>query len=462
MPQIPVGADEFIRDLSDACRYEEFNQSSPPVSGELKGFRGKDRIGDEFDLETVDKMLDEILLPPTHPEMRGRLGRNEIESVIGCGGMGVVLRGYDRDLQRPVAVKLILPRLARNGTAKQRFAREARAAAAVLHPNVIAIHGIDETNGVPWFVMPLILGPSLHELVNENGPLPEKEIVRIGLQIASGLAAAHSQGLVHRDIKPENILVDNRVNRVVITDFGLARRESEEPMTQTGCLAGTLNYMSPEQTQGGMIDARSDLFSLGSLLYFLASGVVPFRANSPMGVLNTINHDPHPDVRGFNPEISQTLASVIDRLLEKEPAHRFQSAVELESFFGEYIAHLHQPTLKRAPAVPKYRTKSRLNWSRTLAVVASSVFALAASWFAYAWYVAGSSTSSPEMLWSKIQQTYALDTPDAFRDELKRLGSEFLVIERKLESQAAWESSSFVEEARRLKSEIDEVDRRSD
>lgn len=309
------------------------------------------RCGDEFDLQTIDNLLAEVLESSIHPEMLGRLGRYDVESVIGCGGMGAVLRAFDRDLHRPVAIKMILPRLAKNGTAKQRFAREARAAAAVLHPNVIGIHGIDESKGIPWFVMPLITGPSLQSLVEQRGPLPAHDIVRIGMQIAAGLSAAHSQGLVHRDIKPANVLVDNEINRVVITDFGLARREAEEAMTQTGALAGTLNYMSPEQSRGSIVDGRSDLFSLGSLLFYLATGVVPFRAESALGVLHRIGTEDHPPVQSLNPDIPSTLSDIIDRLLAKAPADRFQSAVELERVLMDYLAHLHQPMTHPRPVV---------------------------------------------------------------------------------------------------------------
>ncbi len=149
---------------------------------------------------------------------------------------------------------------------------------------------VDETDTMPWFVMPYIASPSLQELVDESGALPEGEIARIGLQIASGLAAAHGQGLVHRDIKPENILVDNEINRVVITDFGLARRDTEATITQTGVLAGSLNYMSPEQARSEDVDGRSDLFSLGALLYFLATGHVPFRADTLAGVIHNVSN----------------------------------------------------------------------------------------------------------------------------------------------------------------------------
>jgi serine/threonine-protein kinase len=344
--------------------------------------------GDEFELRTVDTMLQQLLQSPTHPEMLGRLGRYDVESIIGCGGMGVVMKGFDRELHRPVAIKMILPRLSKHGVAKQRFMREAKAAAAVLHPNVIAIHDISEVDGVPWFVMPLVVGPTLKQVVEQNGTPSHREIARIGLQIASGLAAAHAQGLVHRDIKPANILVDNQVNRIVITDFGLARRETEESMTQTGFLAGTINYMSPEQSRGGNIDGRSDLFSLGSLLYFLATGTTPFRSASAMGVIHQIGNQPHVNVRGENPEVPVELSRAIDCLLEKRPEDRFESATAAEDWFRDYLAFLNQPTEQKAPAVPHRRS---VRVSRR-ALCAASVLLLAGGVWFLPWWKAGGET----------------------------------------------------------------------
>ncbi len=445
---------DFNDCLSGQFLVDAFSQTSAHCRESAKQ-QCNEAPADDFDLASVDAMLAKILHPPIHPETLGRLGRYEVESVIGCGGMGVVLRGYDRELQRPVAIKLILPRLSKNGTAKQRFAREARAAAAILHPNVIAIHGIDETDGVPWFSMPLILGPSLRELVKENGPLPEKEIVRIGLQIASGLAAAHSQGLVHRDIKPENILVDNRVNRVVITDFGLARRDSEEPMTQTGVVAGTLNYMSPEQSKGKVLDGRSDLFSLGSLLYYLATGVVPFRSETPVGVLHNISNEKHPDIRELNPDISGTLTAAIDRLLEKDPSHRFQSAVSLESFFEEYVAHLHQPLQNVVPSVPKI--KRPLSPAAFALRTAAAVAILLGVWFAIVWWMKPVPVS-PELLWSQIQTEYGLDDSEVFRDELASLGSDVRLFESQIERLDSTDGNSFIKDAAQCDSIIERID----
>lgn len=428
---------------------------------------GQAPSGDEFDLQTVDQMLNEVLQPPIHPEMRGQLGRYDVEDVIGCGGMGVVLRGFDRELHRPVAIKMILPRLARNGTAKQRFAREARAAAAVLHPNVIAIHDIVETNGLPWFVMPLIAGPSLKSVVEENGPLPEREIVRIGLQIASGLAAAHSQGLVHRDIKPENILVDNQINRVVITDFGLARRESEETMTQTGWLAGTLNYMSPEQSRGETVDSRSDLFSLGSLLFYLCAGVVPFKSDAAMRILHKIGNEQQPNVQSLNPEVSSTLAGVVNRLLEKRPEDRFQSAVELESFLNEYLAHLHQPTQKSAPVVPVLKKKRSSTSTRTFFSrigVAVGVLALVGTtWWATQFFGTGSPTPTvlptPELRWSAIKSRFDLDDTPEFERQLGELGKQLEEFNQHLSTPNEWpESTDFPNELQELSSALDWLD----
>jgi len=418
---------DWRHELSSSLIEFPMQSASPADTGFAGSSNRPDRIAaDEFELQIIRNALDQLLEPPTHPEMMGRLGRYDVESVIGCGGMGVVLRGFDRELHRPVAIKMILPRWARNGTAKQRFAREARAAAAVLHPNVIAIHGIDESKGVPWFVMPYVAGPSLQELVEEHGPMQETEIVRIGMQIASGLAAAHSQGLVHRDIKPANILVDNQVNRVVITDFGLARCETDESMTKTGWLAGTLNYMSPEQSRGEDCDAKSDLFSLGGLLYYLATGELPFRADSPMGVLHKIGNEGPRPVRSRNEQVSATLANVIDRLLEKKPQDRFESAAELEELLHGCLAHMNQPTGVPAPKTSYVSTTVRALRRRRLAVTAMvsiGALVLAGVLVLRLW-----PANKPENFqsWQSIATRYELQDATVFDQNLEGLGKRIL------------------------------------
>ncbi len=317
--------------------------------------------------------------PSKHPELLGRLGKYDIEREVGRGGMGVVWKAYDAELNRTVAIKVLAPHLASHATARKRFAQEAVAAAGVLHPNVIAVYGVNNEGKHPYIVMPFIDGPSLQTLVEQKGPLDEVEIVRIALQITSGLMAAHAQGLVHRDIKPANILVDGGIHRVLITDFGLARAEDDASLTKTGWLMGTPNYMSPEQTQGKRADSRSDLFSLGSLIYFLATGHLPFRAETSLGVLHRIQYDHPTPVRRVNTQISKTLSDVIATLLKKSPDHRFQSAAELHRLLEKHLIHLHQPEIAKPPRVVvplRYRRLSPLNTVGSvlmLALVATTI-----------------------------------------------------------------------------------------
>ncbi|QEG22924.1 serine/threonine-protein kinase [Mariniblastus fucicola] len=321
--------------------------------------------------------LEQLMEPPSHPEMLGSIGGYDIEREVGRGGMGIVFKAFDTELNRPLAIKVLSPRLAENGAARQRFAREARAAAAVLHPNVVAIYGVSSPHQTPFLVMPYVAGPSLQRLVDDNGPLEEKEIVRMALQVAAGLSAAHSQGLVHRDIKPANILVESDVSRVLVTDFGLARAASDASMTQTGCFVGTPNYMSPEQALGKRVDARSDLFSLGSVMYFMATGHLTFRAESPLCVLNRISNDEPTPVRQVNIDISKTLSDVIDKLLKKDPEDRIQSAGELHEFLEKYLTYLHQPDIAKPPAVTPRNPESK---SRFASVIGSNIGLTTIAW----------------------------------------------------------------------------------
>ena len=299
-----------------------------------------------------------ILQPASHPEMLGRIDGFEIEQMIGQGGMGIVYKGFDTELNRPIAIKVLADHLASSGVARQRFAREARAAAAVIHPNVVPIHSVNSTAKRPYIVMTLVSGRSLQAHISEHGPMNVKDIVRIGKQIASGLAAAHREGLVHRDIKPANILLEKDVSRVMITDFGLARAADDVAITQTGWLAGTPHYMSPEQSTGLEVDARSDLFSLGSVLYFMCTGREPFRADIPVAVLQKIAAQEPVPIRAINSDVTQTLANLIDRLLSKKPDQRFQSAEEVEQILTQYLAHLEQPRLQPKPKFKKRTTES--------------------------------------------------------------------------------------------------------
>lgn len=283
-----------------------------------------------------------FLNPPNHPEMLGRLGRYEIERVIGSGGMGLVLKAFDSELNRPVAIKVLAQHLAHSGAARQRFARESRAAAAVVHEHVVAIHNVEADDENPFLVMQYVAGESLQARVDREGPLDAKEIMRIGIQAASGLSAAHEQGVIHRDVKPANILLEQGIERILLTDFGLARTVDDASLTHTGIIAGTPHYMSPEQANGDTTDQRTDLFSLGSVLYFMATGRPPFRAERAMGVLNRVCHDTHRPVWQVNSDIPDDLSDIIDRLLEKKASRRFTNAVEVRESLVRLLARTQQ------------------------------------------------------------------------------------------------------------------------
>ncbi len=232
----------------------------------------------EDDPIRCDAVRLDFLQPPRHPELLGRLGRYDIERLIGKGGFGVVFKAYDSELNRVVAIKALAPHLMSSGAARQRFAREAQASAAIVHDHVVPIYDVVSQDDACYFVMQYIPGPSLQERVDRRGPLPVEDILRIASQMAAGLQAAHDQGLVHRDVKPGNVLLEESVDRVLISDFGLARTADDASLTHSGAITGTPHYMSPEQALGETIDGRSDLFSLGSVIYFMATGHPPFRA----------------------------------------------------------------------------------------------------------------------------------------------------------------------------------------
>jgi WD40 repeat protein len=290
------------------------------------------------------------LTPTDDTRYLGRLGSYGVVGVVGCGGFGIVLKAFDAALNRFVAIKVLSPALATSGAARQRFAREAKAAAAVMHDNVIAIHAVAEADGLPYFVMPYVSGPSLESRLREAGPLGPVEVSRIGMQIAAGLAAAHAQGLVHRDIKPANILLAEGVERVTITDFGLARAVDDASLTRSGVIAGTPQYMSPEQAAGQTVDHRSDLFSLGSVMYAACTGRPPFRADTTLAVLRRVEDCRPRPIREVNPDIPDWLAEIVDQLHAKDPADRFQSAGEIATLLENWLAHLRQPTTVPAPA----------------------------------------------------------------------------------------------------------------
>ena len=240
------------------------------------------------------------------------------------------------------------------------------------------IHGVADVEGLPYLVMPYVRGPSLQHRLDDDGPLALVEILRIGMQAAAGLAAAHAQGLVHRDVKPANILLADGVERVKLTDFGLARAADDASLTKTGIIAGTPQYMSPEQARGESIGQRSDLFSLGSVLYAMCTGRAPFRAETSYGVLRRITDEEPRAIREINPEIPEWLCQIIARLMSKQQEDRFSSAREVAELLEECLAHVQQPTAVPLPdsLVPRSRGNRLFSVSRRWRGVIAMVAAL--------------------------------------------------------------------------------------
>jgi hypothetical protein len=302
------------------------------------------RPGEASDQADDDLTL-EFLQQSDKPDSLGRLAHYEVLEVIGRGGMGIVLRAFDEKLHRVVAIKVMAPLLAATSPPRKRFLREARAAAQVRHEHVVDIHAVEE-QPIPHLVMEYVPGESLQQRLDRIGPLEVLDVLRIGQQIARGLAAAHAQGLTHRDVKPGNMLLEKGIEeRVKITDFGLARAADDASLTQSGVIAGTPLYMAPEQAQGGTIDHRADLFSFGSVLYTMCSGRPPFRAPTSLAVLKRVVEDAPRPIQEIIPEVPQWLCDIISKLHAKRPADRFQSAKEVADLLSrcqkEFEQHGH-------------------------------------------------------------------------------------------------------------------------
>ncbi len=263
------------------------------------------------------------LRPPQKTGEIGRLGGYRILDVLGSGGMGTVFRAEDEQLQRQVALKIMRPEAAGKPAAGERFLREARATAALKNDHIVTIYQVGEDHGVLFLAMELLEGESLKEWMERNPRPNADEILRIGIEITHGLEAAHKKGLVHRDLKPGNIWLEGSTNRVKILDFGMARLlEEVSPLTQSGVILGTPLYMSPEQARGEPADTRSDLFSLGCILYRLCAGVEPFQGTTSYAILTALATETPRPVREFNPDTPESLAKLIMQLLLKNRAER--------------------------------------------------------------------------------------------------------------------------------------------
>jgi Protein kinase domain/Right handed beta helix region len=339
-----------------------------------------------------------LLGPARTPGALGSLDHYDVLELAGRGGMGVVFKGVDTKLKRVVAIKVLAPQMAAVGASRARFVREAQAAAAIRDTHVVSIHAVNDERPIPYLVMEYIGGITLDEQIRHKGPFALKEILRIGMQAAEGLTAAHRQGLVHRDVKPSNILLENGVQRVKVTDFGLARAADNASVTQSGIIAGTPLYMSPEQARGEKLDHRSDLFSLGSVLYTMCTGWPAFSARNTVAVLKRVCEDTPRPIRQLNPEIPDWLAAIVARLQAKDRATRFQSATEVAELLGKHLAALQHsgPAPPSPPPVHRSRRKSAVLVGAGLLFLLLLVLVAAGSYAMYSWISGGRGGGVPE------------------------------------------------------------------
>lgn len=286
----------------------------------------------EINIESVEQVNDDpsrLLAAPTARGELGRLGQYRVLALLGQGGMGAVFRALDTRLQREVALKVMKPSIADMPEARERFLREARALAALTSQHVVSIFDVSRENEPVFLAMELLAGISLQDWLDAGGNPTVAEILRLAREISLGLNAAHERGLVHRDVKPANLWLQAPIGRVKLLDFGLVRPGEDPRLTQTGLILGTPQYMSPEQAAGEPLDPRSDLFSLGCVLYRLCTGKPAFSGSTTLAVLARLStHHPTP-VQELNRDAPAGLADLIMEMLAKRPAARPASAREV-------------------------------------------------------------------------------------------------------------------------------------
>jgi beta-lactam-binding protein with PASTA domain/tRNA A-37 threonylcarbamoyl transferase component Bud32 len=258
-------------------------------------------------------------------------GRYEIVRPIARGGMADVFLARDQLLDRPVALKVLFPELSVDRSFVERFRREAQAAANLTHPNVVSVYDFGEEDGTSFIVMEYVDGRTLTSIIHSEGPLLADRAAAIGADVAAALGFAHRQGVVHRDVKPGNVLIDGSAH-VRVTDFGIARAaNTEENLTQAGAVMGTATYFSPEQAQGHRVDGRSDVYSLGVVLYEMVTGRAPFAGDNPVSIAYKHVREEPPTPRSVNPSVPSAFEAIVLQAMAKDPAQRYQSAEDLRA-----------------------------------------------------------------------------------------------------------------------------------
>jgi eukaryotic-like serine/threonine-protein kinase len=369
-----AGANPDLLSAVHASKHQGF-ENEAPLRQILSNIENNSTLNGPREFRDRSTWIQSFLKPPQIQGALGRLDNFEVTQLIGQGGMGLVFKALDLLLNRYVALKILAPDLASDPVSRERFAREAKAAAAVHHKHIVTIHSVHEGNGLPYIVMEYVNGGSLQEFLDTQKPPHWATIVRLGAEMASGLAAAHAHGLIHRDIKPSNILLQaepaaDGLGSSKITDFGIARFVDESRLTVSGIIPGTPMYMSPEQALCEPVDERSDLFSLGSVLYNLCTGREPFAPGNPIAVLRQVCEASPQPIREINPAIPVWLEQVTERLQAKRPSDRFASAAEVADLLTYNLHHPNDPR-----SFPPVR-RSKQRWTRRQFLVGSTVAAV--------------------------------------------------------------------------------------
>jgi serine/threonine protein kinase/Leucine-rich repeat (LRR) protein len=384
----PELLDDFRRRIQMLRRVDGFLQDSPHPGEEIPpstltgcGKPGESCRDEELLAADEQEEVGSVLAPPQDPGEIGRLGEYRVLRLLGKGGMGLVFEAEDPRLRRRIALKVMRPRLAASRAARERFLREARAAAAVEHDHIVPIFQVGEDKGVPFIAMPFLKGESLDHRLRRQPVLPVPEVVRIGRETAEGLAAAHAVGLIHRDIKPANLWLECAAGRVKVLDFGLARVPAgDAQLTQEGAILGTPAFMAPEQARGEKVDGRSDLFSLGVILYRLCCGKPAFHGQDPVSTLLAIATAHPRSPRKVNPAVPAELSELVMRLLQKDPRRRPASAAAVVHTLQDLEEKLRREQAAREQTVslpPSPKGNSAAGRRRRLLLLIGSLVLLA-------------------------------------------------------------------------------------